>query len=139
MRWKFQQTFEAPREDVRLFVKTVYKALPEMERADLTIHNVVFEPKHLTALLTSHSLPRHYERDTTITASEGSEAEALLQAALTDWVDFLFVLHPKPFVIYADHHKYTTFHAQTRSNLNRVTRLLSRHGFREIAGFVRRF
>ena len=58
---------------------------------------------------------------------------------LTDWVDFSFVLQPRPFVIYADHHRYTKFHGQTRSNLNRVTRLLSSHGFREITGYVRRF
>jgi hypothetical protein len=63
--------------------------------------------------------------------------EELLHTAFSDWFDFLFVPTPKPFVIYADHDEYTTFYANTRSNLNRVVQALSAKGFEEIAEYKR--
>jgi hypothetical protein len=59
--------------------------------------------------------------------------EELLHTAFTDWFDFLFVPTPKPFVIYADHDEYTTFYANTRSNLRRLVETLSAQRFKEIA------
>ncbi len=45
---------------------------------------------------------------------------------------------PKTFVIYADHDEYTTFYANSRSNLNRVTESLLTQGFEEVSGYQRR-
>ena len=44
---------------------------------------------------------------------------------------------PKPFVIYADHDEFTTFYANTRSNLNRVSDTLLTQGFEEVSGYQR--
>ncbi|HVP42115.1 MAG TPA: hypothetical protein VMS96_01710 [Terriglobales bacterium] len=137
--WKFQQTFLTPLKDVRRFVETIASAMKPVEKASLTVDTWVFEPKHLDALLAGYDLSPQYRRDSTVTASGKKEVEELLYAALSDWVDFLFVPQPKPFVIYADHDEYTTFYAQIRSNLNRVTKPLSENGFKLVSGYVRRF
>lgn len=61
----------------------------------------------------------------------------MLEAALGDWVDFVFVPVPKPFVIYADHDEYTTFYANTKSNLNRVAQALIAAGFEKVLDYER--
>ena len=88
-------------------------------------------------LLTRYSLPVRYEKGVSVIAEERLEIEELLRAALSDWVDFLFVPTPEPFVIYADHDEYTTFYAQDRSNLSQVTEALLAQGFEQIAGYER--
>jgi hypothetical protein len=60
-----------------------------------------------------------------------------VQSSAMLWI-FSFVPAPKPFVIYADHHDYTTFYANTRSNLNRVADALLAQGFEEVSGYQRR-
>jgi hypothetical protein len=72
-----------------------------------------------------------------VTAVGAQEMQELLHTAFTDWFDFLFVPTPKPFVIYADHDEYTTFYANTRSNLNRVVEALVAQGFEEVAEYRR--
>jgi hypothetical protein len=67
------------------------------------------------------------------------EVEELLIAALGDWVDFLFVPSPKPFVIYADHDEFITFYANTKSNLNRVGTALLARGFKVVEDYTREF
>jgi hypothetical protein len=61
----------------------------------------------------------------------------LLEAALSDWIDFIFVPTPKPFVIYADHDEFTTFYANTKSNLNPVVEALSARGFKRVQDYER--
>ena len=72
-----------------------------------------------------------------VTAVGRQEVEELLHTTFADWFDFLFVPTPKPFVIYADHDEYTTFYANTRSNLNRVVEALSAQGFESVADYRR--
>jgi hypothetical protein len=62
----------------------------------------------------------------------------LLSAAFGDWVDFLFVPAPKPFVVYADHDEYATFFANTKSNLNKVADALTRNEFVAVESYTRR-
>jgi hypothetical protein len=135
--WRFQQTFQTPRKNLHPFVATVIAAMPQAEAASVTIDEVVFEPKHLLALVTPTGNPLDLGHDVTISAVNRQEVEALLEAALGDWVDFLFVPQPKPVVIYADHDEYTTFYAQSRSNLNSVTANLAAKGFKDIQGYMR--
>jgi hypothetical protein len=104
----------------------------------MTIDQVIFEPKNLINLLAMHSLPPQYGRDVAITADGKREAEGLLEAVLGDWVDFVFIPVPKPFVIYADHDEYITFYANTKSNLNRVAQLLTTAGFDSVRDYERR-
>jgi hypothetical protein len=135
--WRFQQTFHTPLTTLKPFVGTIASALEPLSGGCVTIDQAVFEPKHLISLLTAHSLPAEYGQDWSLTAEGQPETEALLEAALGDWVDFLFVPAPKPFVIYADHDEYTTFYANTKSNLNRVAQALSANGFENIPDYER--
>ena len=97
----------------------------------------MFEPEHLLDILTRHSLPHQYQKGTAVVAEGQQESEELLHAAFSDTMDFLFVPTPKPFVIYADHDEFTTFYANTRSNLNRVSDALLTQGFEEVSGYQR--
>jgi len=71
----------------------------------------------------------------TITANNAEEVSPLLEAALADWVDFVFFSVPKSIVIYADHDEYTTFYANSHSNLNRIKEAMSRKQFKSIEGY----
>lgn len=131
-----QQTFKTPLNNLQPFVATIIStASPEI--ACVTIEQAVFEPKHWIDLLTRHSLSPRYGKGASVTAVGRQEVEELLHTAFTDWFDFLFVPTPKPFVIYADHDEYTTFYANTRSNLNRVVEALVAQGFEQIAEYKR--
>ena len=128
--WKFQQTFETPLKDLKRFVSTIDQAAGPWRSASITIELVVFDPTHLIDLMNANSIPPRYQRGVSITAAGQEEIEALLEAALGDWVDFIFVPEPKSFAIYADHDEFTTFFAQNRSNLNRVVQALAGQGFK---------
>jgi hypothetical protein len=135
--WKFQQTFATPLKNLRTFVTTIVLG-QEFQGGCLTVDQIVFEPKHLISLLGSHSIPPRYGRGISLTAQNQQEVAALLEAAFSDWVDFIFIPEPKPFVIFADHDEFTTFFANTRSNLNRVVTVLSAQGFKTIRDYERR-
>jgi hypothetical protein len=137
--WKFQQTFKTPLKDLPSFVTTVLSGCHELHGASITIDAVVFEPKHLIGLLSSHSLALRYGKGVRLTTNDAREVSPLLEAALGDWIDFVFSPQPKLFVIYADHDEYTTFYAHSRSNLNRVTDALKQRGFTSVEGYRRRF
>jgi hypothetical protein len=132
---KYQQTFATPLKDVHRFVATIRSSV-DIHAASVVIKTCVFEPKHLLALFAAGT--EHLE-DKKLTAAGGAEVAALLEAALADWVDFLFVPVPKAFTIYADHDEYATFFANTRSNLNRISVRLQEAGFRTVNDYVRRF
>jgi len=136
--WRFQQTFATPLKNLGRFVATILGAVDEVQEVSLVIEQAVFEPKHLIGLLTKHQLPPQYIRGSCYTAIGPQEAGELLEAALSDWVDFLFLPTPKPFVIYADHDELTTFYANTKSNLNRVSQALIENNFAVIRNFKRR-
>jgi hypothetical protein len=127
--WRFQQTFRTPLRNLSPFVATIISARQQIEGGTLTIDSIVFEPKNLNALLAGFSLPPALQRESFIEAVGCQEAGALLQAALSDWVDFWFLPSPKPFVIYADHDEYITFFASSKSNLSGVVEPLSKQGF----------
>lgn len=118
-------------------MSTIVRAKEPFQGASVTLDQVVFEPKHWMALLAKHSLSSEYGREWTLAADNIGEVEELLEAALGDWLDFLFIPTPKPFVIYADHDEFTTFYANTKSNLNGVVASLSEKGFKLVSGFER--
>lgn len=135
--WRFQQTFQTPLKNLQAFVKTIVSGR-ECDGACLTVDQVVFEPKHLTSLLSGYSIRSHCGRGTSVNARGRDEVVLLLEAALGDWLDFIFIPEPKLFVIFADHDEYTTFFANTRSNLNTVVTDLSANGFKAIQNYERR-
>jgi len=135
--WRFQQTFHTPLQNLQPFVSTIASALEPLRGGCVTIDQVVFEPKHLIKLLAEHCLPVEYGHDWSLPAESQHETEVLLEAALGDWVDFVFVPIPKPFVIYADHDEYITFYGNTKSNLNRISQVLAANGFKKVSGYER--
>lgn len=135
--WRFQQTFKTPLKRLDPFVAAIVLAAAP-ETACVTIEEAVFEPKRLAALLTRYSLPSRYGKGISVTASGQQEIKGLLYAAFADWLDFLFVPSPKPFVVYADHDEFATFYANTRSNLNHITEALSSQGFEPVTEYTRR-
>jgi len=137
--WRFQQTFQTPLQSLPEFVNTIGSTGQPLRAGCLTIEQAVFEPTHLIGLLNNYSIPPRYGRGVALTARGAQEVTALLQAALGDWVDFIFVPEPKRFSLYADHDEYTTFFAQTRSHLNRLVEALTGQGFRAIQDYERRF
>jgi len=137
--WKFQETFETPLKNLKPFVRTIVSASQPLQLGSLTIDQWIFEPKHLIDLLTIYSLPLRYTHEVCLTATGELEVEILLQAALSDWIDFIFAPSPKSFAIYADHDEFTTFFAHSRSNLNRVVKPMVEQGFRIIEGYQRHF
>ena len=135
--WRFPQTFLTPLNDLQAFVKIILSG-QELQGASPTIEQAVFEPKHLINLVTNHSIPPRYCRDICLAAQAEKEIASLLQAALSDSVDFIFIPDPKPFAIFADQDEHTTFFANTRSNLNRVVTDLSAQGCEMIRDYERR-
>jgi hypothetical protein len=91
----------------------------------------------LIGLLSNYSIPPRYGHGSSITAHGQAEVAELLEAALGDWLDFIFTPVPRQIVIFADHDEYTTFFANTRSGLNRVITALSAQGFKEIRDYER--
>jgi hypothetical protein len=134
--WKFQQTFITPEKNLETFVAEIVSA-NSCESGCLTIDQIIFEPKNLVSLFKSHSIPPQYGHGWSITAEGPAEIEAVLYAALRDWVDFTFVPKPSPFGIFADHDEYTTFYSHTRANLNRVVEALSLRGFTPVPDYKR--
>lgn len=136
--WKFQATFLTPLKDLRRFVATIASA-GRPERASVTIETTVFEPKHLLKLLSSRSIPARNLNNVTLTAANQDEVASLLEAALGDWADFLFIPEPSAFAIYADHDEYTTLYADSHLSLSQVVKPLENAGFKLVADYKRLF
>jgi hypothetical protein len=135
--WPFQQTFKTPLKDLNRFVKT-FLAPFSLEKGVISTDEVVFEPKDLLHLLANNSLSVQDQYHLTIQA-EGQQALAdLLQAALGDWVDFVFVPSPEVVAIYADHDEYTTFYTRDDATLKNLASGLERSGFEAVRDYTRR-
>ena len=135
--WEFQQTFKTPLKDLHRFV-TTFLAPFSFERGVVSTGEVIFEPKHLRHLLANNSLPVQDQYHLTILA-EGQQAVAdLLQAALGDWVDFVFVPSPAVVAIYADHDEYATFYARDDATLKNLASDLEESGFALVHDYTRR-
>ncbi len=134
--WPFQQTFKTPLKDLNRFVATFLTPF-SFEKGALSTDEVVFEPKNLLHLLSNNSLSVENQFHLTIGA-EGRDAVAdLLQAALGDWVDFVFVPSPEILAIYADHDEYTTFYARDDVTLKKVASGLGTSGFQAVLNYTR--
>ena len=130
--WRFQQTFLTPLRNLQTFVATIISGREQILAGTVTIDSVVFETKKLNALLVNQSLPPSLQRESSVEVTGQQQVGALLEAALGVWADFWFVPTPKPFVIYADHDEYTTFFANSKSNLNGVVEPLLKQGFQTV-------
>jgi hypothetical protein len=135
--WRFQRTFETPLHDLDRFVSTIASAHGHIQEARITIEQVVFDAKHLSALIFADASPVQLTRGFSITTGSPQEIEPLLRAAFSDWIDFLFVPALKPFVIYADHDEFVTFYANTKSHLNQIVKPLTSQGYSVVQNWKR--
>jgi hypothetical protein len=134
--WRFQRTFKTPLKDLNRFV-TTFLAQFSLVRGAMSTDEVVFEPTNLLHLLANNSLSIENHYDLTIQA-EGRQAIAnLLQAALGDWVDFVFVPSPETFAMYADHDEYTTFYTHDDGILGNLISGLEKSGFQAVLDYIR--
>jgi hypothetical protein len=131
--WRFQATFHTPLDNLDPFVAAILGSHGQVESGTVTIEAVVMGANKLMAV----SPVDQFRHDTAVCGETAKEVHRLLVAALGDWVDFLFIPEPKPFVVYADHDEYTTFFANTKSNLNKVISALEREGFKFVEGYTR--
>ena len=135
--WSFQLTFHTPLQLLDSFTAAILDSLGDPKSGTILIDAVVMQPSRLETLLCDHRLPHHLQHGSAIQAESPAELLPLLTAAFGDWVDFLFIPSPKPFVLYADHDEYTTFYANSRSNLNTVVAALTTHGFQAVPNYIR--
>ncbi|MGA3067479.1 MAG: hypothetical protein ABSF29_11605 [Tepidisphaeraceae bacterium] len=140
--WRYQQTFRTPLKNLQPFVAGILSCIQPIQKAIVTFDKVIFEPRNLNALIARKSIAAKsrdsspYLHDWSLSCG-GEDAAELLTVALQDWLDFLFVPTPKPFVIFADHDEYSTFFAVTKSHLNRVVSTLADGGFRLVHEYQR--
>lgn len=133
----FQQTFRTPLKQLARFSATVVSAHSPVESGSVTLEQVVFMPKHLERLLTSRNVPPTYGRDWTITAEGQEDVVALLEAALSDSLDFYFTPTPKRYHLFADHDGYTTVFGATKGQVAKVSTALVNAGFSRVQGYER--
>lgn len=134
--WQFQQTFLTPHKDRSRFV-SVLLAQFSLESGALSTDEVVFEPECLLELMATHSI--HVANYWNLNLSvEGQKPIAdLLEAALGDPVDFVFLPVPEFLAIYADHDGYTTFYCKDQSVLADLVSELVQAGFEPISDYIR--
>ena len=136
--WPFQQTFLTPLKQVDEFVATIL-TVGKVESSCLTLDNIVFEPRNTGSLLFRYEITDSLKSGISIDASTRDECRVLLQAALSDPVDFAFVPIPKTFALFADHDQFTTFFAHRRSGLSHIVKALTDRDFKAIPDYIRRF
>ncbi len=126
----FQVTFCTPLNDLKKFAELLLDA-GTATGANALIDQEVFEPKNVIDCLERHSIAAEKRRDVLV-ASNSTEAKALLEALLGDWLDFVFLPQPRSFVLYADHDEYTTIFAHKRRILTSLTERLLGSGYTKV-------
>ena len=118
--WRLQQTFSAEGKLFEKFLAAIIAALGDSSMATVTIAEVNIGTRCLSELVGLDSARVTLERGTSIVAENSDEIARLLDAAYRDGNNFLFVPTPKPFVLFDDD-RYSTFFANSKSNLNLIT------------------
>ena len=134
--WPFQRTFKTPLKDLNRFVSS-FLAPFSLDNGVLSTDEVVFEPKNLLRELASGSGQSNDWYEFIIRADGQTEIARLLEAALGDWVDFVFVPTPELFAIYADHDEFTTLYSDDESRLINLASALEEAGVEPVAAYVR--
>ncbi len=132
-----QRTFRTPLEQLPAFVATLLAGPLPVTSASVVVRQVVFPPRHLEAVLSSHGLPPACQAEWSIVAEDADESMVLLTATFADWLDFFFLPLPKSYLLYADHDEYTTLFAARRGTLSRMGSAMTAAGFAEVSDYVR--
>ncbi len=128
-----QETYVTPLKDLTKFVATILSPFA-VQAASIWIEQIIFTAHDLIAYL--HAVGIEAEEGllnhSKIYAESSSEASALLEHVLGDWIDFAFIpSSPKNFAIYADHDEYTTVFTATADLLNSLREHMKASGFQE--------
>jgi hypothetical protein len=103
---------------------------------------MIFEPRSkLPSLYAKYALQPQAKwstADVIIEADGAAESGELLEAVLSEWIDFFFVPTPERFVIYADHDEYTTFLTNKKATLRDLAQSLTAAKFRAVK-YIRDF
>jgi hypothetical protein len=134
---KFQQTFHTPLDRLPVFVAALLAGSPPTTAGAVTLKAIGSTPHHLPRLLATYDLPQELLPELTITATGAQEVQALLVAALSDWLDFYFLPKPNRFLIYADHDEFTTIFSARKTAVSRIAAAMAVAGVADVPGFSR--
>lgn len=110
-----------------------------LKRARIAVDAVIFTPRRITALLAHHGHAVDLRRDWTIAVDRPVEISDLLEAALSDGLEFYFVPEPRRIVLYSDHDDFATVFGTTKGAVSRTATSLSAAGFEEVRSYHRTF
>jgi hypothetical protein len=129
--WPFQHTFQTPSKELHRFVST-FLAPFSLDKGSLSTDEVVFDPQVLLELMANNSIKvgNHWKWNLGVEGDQG--VAELLESALSDPVDFVFVPTPELFAIYADHDGYITFYAPNEITLLKLISDLESAGFESV-------
>jgi hypothetical protein len=128
--WRRQVTCHTPLKRLPWFTAALVEQLQPFDRALLMVDQVVFDvPPQLERLRRDageqrpvHEAPGHaFEND-----PEGFRA--VLEAALSGWVDFRALFSPSRHALRADHDEYTTFFSESSGRIAQVRQALGEGG-----------
>jgi hypothetical protein len=126
LRLPHQVTFETSLKDFGPFVEAILCPLQPIQSVQITICEIIFEPRKLNALMDRHGLSALGQGNTkqwhdwSLVASGEPEVRALLTAVVSEAINFALTPTPKKFLAYADHDDFMTFFGAKKSNLNGV-------------------
>ncbi len=129
--WPFQRTFMTPSNELHRFVSTVLAPF-SLEKGSLSTDEVVFDPQVLLELMAKNSIKveNHWILNLAVEGHQG--IAELIESALSDPVDFVFVSTPELFAIYGDHDGYTTFYTPHEATLFNLISELESAGFESV-------
>jgi hypothetical protein len=129
----FQQTYVTPLEDLPRFVRSLLAPFV-FNQASIKIETIVFNPEDLIEYLKPHGINTDESKlnRATLTADDASEAAALLEQVLGQWIDFAFVPSPGTFAIYADHDQFTTIFTSSAELLSSLRKEMMAQKFKAV-------
>lgn len=134
---RYEQTFLTPMNDLPRFVSTLLSPFTEQE-ATVLIDTVVFVPYELLGYLAAEGFtPQEFLRDVQITASGEHTPPSLLEATLSESIDFLFLPVSGKFALYADHDEFTTLFSDDLSVIEAIQNTMSKADFEFIDSYKR--
>ena len=134
--WKYQQTFKTPLKDLKRFVSVLLQPYA-LDSVALVTDEVVFEPKEVIQFLAYSGIELQDCYRFSIEADGSSDISRLIEAVLSDWIDFLLVPSPQLFAVYADHDEFTTFYAPEPEELGALVQRLQTAGFEAVPEYTR--
>jgi hypothetical protein len=126
--YPYQKTLVTPRSNLAVFISALL-AWFTVDHGAVSTDQVVFEPDTFLELLKARDLTIENYWTFCAEASNSEDVPVLLNAMLSDWIDFVFVPSPTSFAIYADHDEFLTLYLPSSSALDDLSDQLKLAGF----------